>query len=235
MIRIDNRNPKIAMDKIHAALLAGKAVVIFPSGEVSKSPHVEPFTIDYSSAVDGTKAQVIPFYIQGLWGSNYSYSSSNMFGASAERSVTVAFGEALPANTPPNEIRAIIRRISIDAWNYAVSFVHPIADSWIRTYKKYVKNGPAIYSPDGAHFSGYKLMGAVMAFRGYLKKTLGKNEQNVGIMLPPSPAGVIVNLALWVIGKTNVNLNYTSSVDNVKFCCDRAECSTVITSRQFVS
>ncbi|PWJ37212.1 MFS transporter [Fibrobacter succinogenes] len=234
MIRIDNRNPKVAMDKIHAALLAGKAVVIFPSGEVSKSPHVEPFTIDYSSAVDGTKAQVIPFYIQGLWGSNYSYSSSNMFGASAERSVTVAFGEALPANTPPNEIRAVIRRISIDAWNYAVSFVHPIADSWIRTYKKYVKNGPAIYSPDGAHFSGYKLMGAVMAFRGYLKKTLGKNEQNVGIMLPPSPAGVIVNLALWVIGKTNVNLNYTSSVENVKFCCDRAECSTVITSRQFV-
>ena len=234
MIRIDNRNPKIAMDKIHEALLAGKAVVIFPSGEVSKSPHVEPFTIDYSSAVDGTDAQVIPFYIQGLWGSNYSYSSSNMFGASAERSVTVAFGEALPADTPPNEIRAIIRRISIDAWNYAVSFVHPIADSWIRTYKKYVKNGPAIYSPDGAHFSGYKLMGAVMAFRGYLKKTLGKHEQNVGIMLPPSPAGVIVNLALWVIGKTNVNLNYTSSVDNVKFCCERAECATVITSRQFV-
>ncbi len=234
MIRIDSRNPKIAMDKIHDALLAGKAVVIFPSGEVSKSPHVEPFTIDYSSAVDGTKAQVIPFYIQGLWGSNYSYSSSNMFGASAERSVTVAFGEALPANTHPNEIRAVLRRISIDAWNYAVSFVHPIADSWIRTYKKYIKNGPAIYSPDGAHFSGYKLMGAVMAFRGYLKNTLGKHEQNVGIMLPPSPAGVIVNLALWVIGKTNVNLNYTSSVDNVKFCCERAECSTVITSRQFV-
>ena len=234
MIRIDNRNPKIAMDKIHEALLAGKAVVIFPSGEVSKSPHVEPFTIDYSSAVEGTKTQVIPFYIQGLWGSNYSYSSSNMFGASAERSVTVAFGNALPADTPPNEIRAILRRISIDAWNYAVSFVHPIADSWIRTYKKYVKNGPAIYSPDGAHFSGFKLMGAVMAFRGYLKKTLDKNEQNVGIMLPPSPAGVIVNLALWVLGKTNVNLNYTSSVDNVKFCCERAECSTVITSRQFV-
>ena len=234
MIRIDNRHPEIAMGKIHEALLAGKAVVIFPSGEVSKSPHVEPFIIDYSSAVQGTKAQVIPFYIQGLWGSNYSYSSSNMFGASAERSVTVAFGDALPADTPPNEIRAILRRISIDAWNYAVSFVHPIADSWIRTYKKYVKNGPAIYSPDGGHFSGYKLMGAVMAFRGLLKKKLRKHEQNVGIMLPPSPAGVIVNLALWVLGKTNVNLNYTSSVENVKFCCDRAECSTVITSRQFV-
>jgi acyl-[acyl-carrier-protein]-phospholipid O-acyltransferase/long-chain-fatty-acid--[acyl-carrier-protein] ligase len=97
-----------------------------------------------------------------------------------------------------------------------------------------VKHGPAIYNTSGGHFSGYKLMGAVMAFRGLLKKKLGKDEQNIGIMLPPSPAGVIVNLVLWVMGKTNVNLNYTSSVDNVKFCCERADVKTVISSRQFI-
>lgn len=233
-IRIDNRNPKPAMDKIHEALLAGKAVVIFPTGEVSKSPHVDPFHIDYSSAVDDTDAEIIPFYIQGLWGSNYSYSSSNMYGASADRSVTVAFGEKIPATTPPNEVRAIVRKISIEAWRYSVNFVRPIAASWIRTCKRYVKNGPAIYNPDGGHLSGFKLMGAVMAFRGLLWKILDKDERNVGIMLPPSPAGVIVNLALWVMGKTNVNLNYTSSVENVKFCCEKADVSTVITSRQFI-
>ena len=234
MIRIDNNNPKDAMDKIHEALLAGKAVVMFPTGEVSKSPHVEPFNIDYSSAVDDTDAVIVPFYIQGLWGSNFSYSGSDMYGASSDRSVTVAFGEAISAKTPPNEVRAIVRKISIDAWNYAVRFVRPIASSWIRTCKRYVKHGPAIYNTDGGHFSGYKLMGAVMAFRGLLKKKLGKDEQNIGIMLPPSPAGVIVNLVLWVMGKTNVNLNYTSSVDNVKFCCERADVKTVISSKQFI-
>ncbi|PWJ62534.1 MULTISPECIES: MFS transporter [unclassified Fibrobacter] len=234
MIRIDNRHPAVAMEKIHEALLAGNAVVIFPTGEVSKSPHVEPFNIDYSKAVEGTDASIIPFYIQGLWGTNFSYSGSDMFGASSDRAVTVAFGEPIPATTPPNEVRAIVRKVSIDAWKYAVDFTRPIAESWIRTCKRYVKNGPAIYSPDGGHLSGYKLMGAVMAFRCLLKKKLGKKEQNVGIMLPPSPAGVIVNLALWVMGKTNVNLNYTSSVDNVKFCCERADVKTIITSRQFV-
>lgn len=234
MIRIDHRHPAAAMEKIHEALLAGKAVVIFPTGEVSKSPHVEPFNIDYSKAIEGTEASIIPFYIQGLWGSNFSYSGSDMYGASSDRSVTVAFGDSIPATTPPNEVRAIVRKVSIDAWKYSVNFAHPIAQSWIRTCKKYVKTGPAIYSPDGAHFSGYKLMGAVLAFRNLLKKKLGKKEQNIGIMLPPSPAGVIVNLALWVMGKTNVNLNYTSSVDNVKFCCEKADVKTVITSRQFV-
>jgi acyl-[acyl-carrier-protein]-phospholipid O-acyltransferase/long-chain-fatty-acid--[acyl-carrier-protein] ligase len=184
--------------------------------------------------VEGTDAVLLPFYIQGLWGSNYSYSGSDMYGASSDRSVTVAFGEAIPATTPPNEVRAIVRKISIEAWQYAVKFVRPIAASWIKTCKKYVKNGPAIYNTDGGHFSGYKLMGAVMAFRGLLKKKLGRQEQNIGIMLPPSPAGVIVNLVLWVMGKTNVNLNYTSSVDNVKYCCEKADVTTVISSRQFV-
>lgn len=235
VIRFDSRHQESASERIRQALLEGRAVVLFPTGEVSKSPHVEPFNIDYSKAVEGTDAQVIPFYIQGLWGSNYSYSGSDMYGASAERMVTVAFGEAIPVDTPPNEVRSIVRRISIDAWNYAVSFVHPIADSWIRTYKKFVKNGPAIYNSDGGHFSGYKLMGAVIAFRGLLKKKLKAKEQNVGIMLPPSPAGIIVNLALWMMGKTNVNLNYTSSVEIVKCCCEKADVSTIITSRQFVT
>ena len=234
VIRFDSRHQESAMERIHEALLEGRAVVLFPTGEVSKSPHVEPFALDYSKAIEGTEAQVLPFYIQGLWGSNYSYSGSDMYGASAERVVTVAFGEAVAADTPRNDVRAIVRNISIDAWNYAVSFVHPIADSWIRTYKRHVKNGPAIYNPDGGHFSGYKLMGAVIAFRCLLKKKLGEKEQNVGIMLPPSPAGIIVNLALWMMAKTNVNLNYTSSVDNVKHCCERADVSTVITSRQFI-
>ena len=113
MIRIDNRHPEEAMEKIHEALLAGKAVVMFPTGEVSKSPHVEPFNLDYTKAVEGTDAVLLPFYIQGLWGSNYSYSGSDMYGASSDRSVTVAFGEPISAKTPPNEVRAIVRKISI--------------------------------------------------------------------------------------------------------------------------
>lgn len=233
-IRIDNRHPEEAMKKIHDRLMEGHAVVIFPTGEVSRSPHVEPFSIDYSKAVEGTDATVVPFYIQGLWGSNFSYSGSNMYGASAERTVTIAFSAPIDATTPANKVRAIIRKISIDAWNYSVSFVKPVGDAWIKTYKKYVKNGPAIYNPDGGHFSGYKLMGAVIAFSKLLRKKIGPEEQNVGIMLPPSPAGVIVNLALWLCGKTNVNLNYTSSVDNVKFCAARADVKTVVSSRMFV-
>ena len=67
MIRIESRHPEEAMANIHEKLAAGHAVVIFPTGEVSRSPHVEPLSIDYSKAVEGTDAAVVPFYIQGLW------------------------------------------------------------------------------------------------------------------------------------------------------------------------
>lgn len=234
MIRIPSRDPSSALAEINKALLNGEAVVMFPTGEVSKAPHVVPFTIDFSSALKDTNAMIIPFYIQGMWGSRYSYSGSDMYDATTPRSVTVAFGHPIPMDTHVNDIRTIVRQISIDAWTYAISYRKPLASSWLRTCKKVVRAGPSIYNPDGGHLSGYKLLCAVLAFSRQLKKIIGK-EQNVGIMLPPSPAGVIVNLALWMLGKTNVNLNYTSAPDIVANCIRQADIKTVITSSQFIT
>lgn len=233
MIRISSRDPLPALKQINEALLNGEAVVIFPTGEVSKAPHIVPFTLDFSDAVKNTNAIIVPFYIQGMWGSRYSYSGSDMYDVTTPRAVTMAFGKPIPADTPANEIRTIVRNVSIDAWAYGISFRKPIAASWLRTCKKVVRSGPSIYNPDGGHLSGYKLLCAVLAFSRQLKKIVGK-EQNVGIMLPPSPAGVIVNMALWMLGKTNVNLNYTSAPDIVANCIRQADIKTVITSSQFI-
>ena len=233
MIRISSRDPLPALKQINEALLNGEAVVIFPTGEVSKAPHIVPFTLDFSDAVKNTNAIIVPFYIQGMWGSRYSYSGSDMYDVTTPRAVTMAFGKPIPADTPANEIRTIVRNVSIDAWAYGISFRKPIAASWLRTCKKVVRSGPSIYNPDGGHLSGYKLLCAVLAFSRQLKKIVGK-EQNVGIMLPPSPAGIIVNMALWMLGKTNVNLNYTSAPDIVANCIRQADIKTVITSSQFI-
>lgn len=233
MIRISSRDPSPALKQINEALLNGEAVVIFPTGEVSKAPHIVPFTLDFSDAVKDTNAIIVPFYIQGMWGSRYSYSGSDMYDVTTPRAVTMAFGKPIPADTPANEIRTIVRNVSIDAWAYGISFRKPIAASWLRTCKKVVRSGPSIYNPDGGHLSGYKLLCAVLAFSRQLKKIVGK-EQNVGIMLPPSPAGIIVNMALWMLGKTNVNLNYTSAPDIVANCVRQADIKTVITSSLFI-
>ena len=234
MIRIHRKNPDAAMKTIHEALMNGEAVAVFPEGEVAKSPHIGPFMVDFSSAIKDTNASIIPFYIQGLWGSRYSYTSDVvLFGPASTRIITVAFGAALPGDTPPNTIRNVVREISIDAWGHSLKFYKPLASTWLRACKKIVKSGPTIYSPDGAHLSGYRLLCATLAFSRVFKKSLAR-QKNIGIMLPPSAAGVIANLSCWVLGKVNVNLNYTSAPDIVASCIAKAEIKTVITSHQFL-
>ncbi|MCK9182151.1 MAG: MFS transporter [Fibrobacteraceae bacterium] len=234
MIRIHKRTPGVAMQMIHGALLNGEAVVLFPEGEVAKSPHIGPFRLDYSSAVKDTQTVIIPFYIQGLWGSRYGYSTDfHLFGPALTRIITIAFGEPLSVDTPPNQIRTIVREISIDAWINSLKYYKPLASSWLMACKKVVKSGPSIYSPDGSHLSGYKLLCATLTFSCIFKKILA-HQKHIGIMLPPSGAGVISNLACWVRGKANVNLNYTSAPDIVAKCIERADIKTVITSREFL-
>lgn len=236
IIRIHKKNEKSAMAQIRAALQNGEAVVLFPEGEVAKTPFIGPFRLDYSEAIKDTEAVIVPFYIQGLWGSRFAYSASadsQSLGAKLSRVITVSFGAPQPKDTDPNKIRNIVREISIDAWRNSLQNYKPIAESWLIACKKVVGAGPSIYSPDGAHLSGYKLLCATLAFSRVFKKMF-PNEKNMGIMLPPSGGGIIANLAGWVCGKVNVNLNYTSSPDIVQKCMDRAEIKTVITSRVFL-
>ncbi len=234
LIRIQRNNPEKAYRMIREALLNGEAVAIFPEAEVSKSPHIGPFLLDYSSAVEGTETLIIPFYIQGLWGSRYSHNTtSNMFGPSSTHIVTVGFGEGLPASTPLSVVRDSVREISIEAWQNSIAGYLPLASSWVRSVKRLVGFGPAIYSPDGNHYSGYRLLGTVLALSRLLKrKTVG--EKNIGILLPPGAEGVASDLAVWVRGKVAVNLNYTQPIDVVLGCMARAEIQTVFTTRAFV-
>jgi len=56
----------------------------------------------------------------------------------------------------------------------------------------------------------------------------------VGILLPPSVPGAIVNLAALLMGKVPVNLNYTASNEVLASCAKQCELQTVITSKAFL-
>ena len=236
VIRIHKNNEAEALKQIHDALKNGDAVVLFPEGEVAKTPFVGPFRFDYAEAIKDTDAVIVPFYIQGLWGSRFAYAASadaQSLAAKLTRIITVSFGAPVPKDTEPNKIRNIVREISIDAWCSSLRAYKPIAESWLVACKKVTGSGPSIYSPDGAHLSGYKLLCATLAFSRVFKKMLN-GQKHVGIMLPPSGGGIIANLAGWVTGKVNVNLNYTSAPDIALKCMKRADVKTVITSRVFL-
>lgn len=73
-----------------------------------------------------------------------------------------------------------------------------------------------------------------LAMRRLLKHLLGKDEKNIGILMPTSVYGALANIALALGGWTSVNLNYTFGSDTLNFCIETAEIKHVITSRKFL-
>jgi acyl-[acyl-carrier-protein]-phospholipid O-acyltransferase / long-chain-fatty-acid--[acyl-carrier-protein] ligase len=233
IIKLDRDNPEPALTEINKALKNGKAVVTFPEGQVSRSAQVGPFLIPHESALKDTGASLIPFYMQGLWGSTYSFAKGGFFNSlrSARfRNLTIHFGTPVANDISSKELRRIVQDLSIEAWKSTIATSKPIASSWLYTAKK-IGSGPVVFSAD-SQMSSYKLLGLTTAFSKKLKPIL-KGEQNIGLMLPTSGPGIIINFALWMLGKTNSNLNFTNPPDVIEICATRADIKTIISSRLF--
>lgn len=61
-----------------------------------------------------------------------------------------------------------------------------------------------------------------------------RGQERVGLLLPPSVAGALVNFAALLLGKVPVNLNYTVSEDTLAACAQQCGLRTIVTSRAFL-
>jgi acyl-[acyl-carrier-protein]-phospholipid O-acyltransferase/long-chain-fatty-acid--[acyl-carrier-protein] ligase len=68
-----------------------------------------------------------------------------------------------------------------------------------------------------------------------LLKPIVHNEAMVGIWLPPGRGGALANLALAIMGKTSVNLNYTSSLDSIQSSIRQCNIKHILTARRFTA
>jgi acyl-[acyl-carrier-protein]-phospholipid O-acyltransferase/long-chain-fatty-acid--[acyl-carrier-protein] ligase len=87
----------------------------------------------------------------------------------------------------------------------------------------------------GTTVTGGELLARALALRNVLRRgVLAPDERVVGILLPPSVAGAVVNLAMTLDGRVMVNLNYTLTSDMLNSCIQQAGVTHVLTSRKFL-
>jgi acyl-[acyl-carrier-protein]-phospholipid O-acyltransferase / long-chain-fatty-acid--[acyl-carrier-protein] ligase len=86
----------------------------------------------------------------------------------------------------------------------------------------------------GTRLSGRDLLLAILVVKRVLDRVLAADEQRVGVMLPPTVGGAVVNAALALSGRVAVNLNYTSSQAILDVCIERAGLRHVISSPTFL-
>ena len=231
-ININRRDPAPAMQRIHDALLKGEAVVIFPEGEVSKKSFTPAFSLDYSKAVEGTNAPIVPFYIQGLWGSRYSQASECVNRPQAfNRVISVGYGKVLPANSSQETIRRELHFLGADIWNVAIDHSETIVPLWFKAMRKR-RFRPILIDPAGNHVNGYGMIRLCRYF-GCVIRSVTKNEKNVGFMIPTSRDAALGIISILGTGKTSVNLNYSAPVDTILGCIAKADVNTVVTTHAF--
>ncbi|MEN0109513.1 MAG: AMP-binding protein [Planctomycetota bacterium] len=88
----------------------------------------------------------------------------------------------------------------------------------------------------GATMTGAQLLTRALVLRRLLlREVLAADEQRVGVLLPPSNGGVVVNAALALSGRVAVNLNYSATQDVINACVRAAGLRHVLTSDKVLS
>jgi len=225
-----------AIKTIEELLLQGEAVALFPEGSISRNGHMGIFNRGFELSAKNTQAVIVPFYIRGLWGSLYSHASENYRRLSRPkrtRSVTVCFGAAMPATATAPEVKHEVFKLSIYAWQQYSDTLKPVHLQWLATAKR-LGSHASIIDFDGTELTHSRVLtGALIFSREVEKRCAG--EQNVGLLVPTSAGGIIVNLACLMRGKTVVNLNYTASCEALQQAVAKAGIKTIFTSKRFLT
>lgn len=102
----------------------------------------------------------------------------------------------------------------------------------IRTCRKRLF-GWKVADSTGDSLTGGQLLTRTLVVRRLLRReVLADDEKYVGLLLPPSNAGAVVNAAVAMDKRVAVNLNYSVSSSVLNACIERAGIKHVLTSRR---
>jgi acyl-[acyl-carrier-protein]-phospholipid O-acyltransferase/long-chain-fatty-acid--[acyl-carrier-protein] ligase len=225
-----------AIQGARKALEEGYLVGIFPEGALCRTGHMLPFKEGYLRITKGVNAQIVPAYIDGVFGtrSSYAYNNPRPFAPSDfNRTLGLVYGPPLDGDTPPKELRDKVRELAWEASTLRTNHEGSLGTCFVNNAKKNWSK-LAIADSSGKKLTYGKMLSGCIALGSKLSGILDSNEKAIGILLPPSVAGVIVNVTLTLQRKVSANLNYTSSQEAIISCLEIAEITTIITSKAFI-
>jgi acyl-[acyl-carrier-protein]-phospholipid O-acyltransferase/long-chain-fatty-acid--[acyl-carrier-protein] ligase len=218
------------------ALARGELVCIFAEGRFTRTGFLLPFHRGFEQIVKRVSAPIIPVCLDHVWGSIFSFRHGKLIWKWPQElpyPVSVAYGEPMPPTTPAAEVRLAIQKLSANCATERSARRRPVHRQFVRMAARHPFRSCLIdTTPPCRELSYGRLLAGAMIFARRLRPLLG-DERMVGVWLPPSGGGAVTNIALALLGKTAVNLNYTSSPEVVGSALRQCGVRHVITSRAF--
>jgi acyl-[acyl-carrier-protein]-phospholipid O-acyltransferase / long-chain-fatty-acid--[acyl-carrier-protein] ligase len=233
-----NDPPRQIIEALNAArrqMEEGFLVCIFAEGALTRNGNLLEFKGGVEHILKGTQFPVIPVCIGGAWGSIFSYYEGRFPGHHPRHlpyPIALLIGAPMPSTSTSYDIRQAVQELSSDTaqllatkhTTLAHRFVTSARIHWFRK---------ALTDTTGKDLSyGQTLTAAV-----YLAEELDRvapGQDRIGVLLPASVGGALVNAAATLTGRTVVNLNFTVAQKALDTAIQRSELQTVVTSRQFL-
>jgi acyl-[acyl-carrier-protein]-phospholipid O-acyltransferase/long-chain-fatty-acid--[acyl-carrier-protein] ligase len=234
VIPISARAGKKSLQMVTNYLNDGEVVAIFPEGTISRTGHLSEFKRGYEIAAKEANAKIVPFYIGGMWGTKWSRSNINfkeLKQTKFTKDVIVSFGKAEDITTKAADIKKSVFELSVDSWNKYISEFKNINTVYIDTIKQNGNKIAMIDATTGDKISYYKMFMMNLLFKRFIDED---KEQNIGLLLPTTTIGAILNMSVLLSGKTAVNINYTASKESIISAVNQSGIKKIYSSKKFL-
>jgi acyl-[acyl-carrier-protein]-phospholipid O-acyltransferase/long-chain-fatty-acid--[acyl-carrier-protein] ligase len=217
------------------AIRNGEIVCIFAEGQISRTGQMLPFHRGLERIMKGIDAPIVPVNLHGVWGSIFSFERNRFLWKMPQRipyPVTVSFGAWLPASSTAGEVRRTVQELQTIAFETDPNTRTTLDKAFVRCARRHpLRFALADARIPKMRFGGMLVKSIYVARR---LRHIWKDQEMVGILLPPSVGGALVNLAAVLLGRIPVNLNYTASNEIIASCGQQCNLKTVITARAFL-
>jgi acyl-[acyl-carrier-protein]-phospholipid O-acyltransferase/long-chain-fatty-acid--[acyl-carrier-protein] ligase len=138
----------------------------------------------------------------------------------------------MPASATAFEVRQAVQELMASAWHHRREWMNPLHRAFVRRARLHPFRFAMADAQSAKVSFGPALVRTVLLARRL--KEIWRGQKMVGLLLPPSVPGALVNWAAMLCGKVPVNLNYTVSEQTLVSCIRQCGIKTVVTSRVFL-
>jgi acyl-[acyl-carrier-protein]-phospholipid O-acyltransferase/long-chain-fatty-acid--[acyl-carrier-protein] ligase len=216
------------------ALEDGWLVCIFPEQWLTRNGNLQRFRPGIEHILKGTDHPLIPVYIGGGWGSVLSYYHGRLMSRLPTRRcrITVIFGQPRLAGSTTLAAQRAVSELSKDYFDSRKSRTRLLPYQFIKTARRQFTK-PAIADTTGKDLTFGKTLIASILLGSAIRKMTG-GQRMIGVLLPSTVGGALTNIAIPMIGKIPVNLNFTASEAAFNSSIEQCGIKTVITARPFL-
>src|SRR6059036_2268387 len=235
-IPINIRHSHAAVRAAAEKIAEGEIVCVFPEGQLERTGTLLRLQRGYELIARHANAQVVPVWLDQLWGSIFSFQGGRFFTKFPKRipyPVTIAFGKPLkPEAADVATMREELLKLGEVCFSRRPSLDRHLAEECVRGLKRRPFTTAVIDGTDHSRLSRAKLLGAAAALSRYLRKEF--SDERIAIVLPASKGSMLANLAVTLADKVPVDLNFTIGRAANESCCRRANLRVDISATSFV-